>query len=144
MKILVCLIAVLTMSCASTKSNSTAQQITHEVLLQGSNGGYTTPKKMIIKNQKELQSVYTQINLTRKPGYRVPKVNFKEEMVIALFIGEKSSGGYAISISKIEDLETEVHAFIKETQPEGMATMAITQPFYFCKIPRTEKQIVFK
>ncbi|OIQ37626.1 MAG: hypothetical protein BM563_08115 [Bacteroidetes bacterium MedPE-SWsnd-G1] len=144
MKYVLYIITFLIFGCASGKQQNYTQEIQFETLVQGSNGGYLNNEFIIVKNQDELKTVYTQINKVRKPGFPIPKIDFEKELILALFLGEKTTGGHAISITKIIETIDEVQVFVQTNAPDGMATSAMTQPYYFCKIPRTEKSIVFK
>lgn len=130
----------------TVKNNTiTNQKPQIEVLVEGSHGGYETSKYLIIRNDKALQEVYAKINMIRSPEILVPKIDWKNEMVIALFMGQKNSGGYKISVKNIKSIDQNKDEItVKETAPQGMATTVITQPFYFCKVKRTDKDIVFK
>ncbi|GAB1309772.1 hypothetical protein KH5_24550 [Urechidicola sp. KH5] len=129
------------MSCASQKETN---YLAFEMLIKDSSGGFQSAKNSVIKSQSDLEQLYAQINKTRKPGYQVPEIDLKEEMVLALFMGERSSGGYSITVSKIVEKEDAMEVHYVETAPKGMATMAITQPFYMCKTKRSEKEVIFK
>ena len=121
------------------------QETKMEVLANESHGGYETSKYLVIKNQEALQEVYGKVNMIRRPGLPIPKIDWKNEMVIALFMGQKNSGGYSIIVDKITSLNNDTVEFLlKETKPEGMATTVICQPFYFCKVQRTDKEVIFK
>lgn len=116
-----------------------------EVLVQHSHGGYEQPQIKIIKEPKALQEVYAKINMTRRPGFPIPDVDFDKEMIIGLYMGEKNYGGYSISIDNVEETKKELIIFVKESTPEGMmATTVICQPFCIVKMPATKKEIVFK
>jgi len=130
----------------TVKNNTTTNQKPQvEVLAEGSHGGYETSKYLVIKDDKALQEVYAKINMIRRPGIPVPKIDWKNEMVIALFMGQKNYGGYKISVENIKSInQSKDEITVKETAPQGIATAVITQPFYFCKVKRTDKDIVFK
>ncbi len=126
------------------KENSNNQSTQIELLTKGSHGGYETEKYLVIKNQKELQTIYTKINMMRRPGIPVPKIDFENEMVIALFMGQKNYGGHSISIKNIKENNNKTEIIVEETKPKGMATTVICQPFYFYKINRIDKEVIFK
>lgn len=144
MKLVISIFLFVLIGCANTKQVKEPQKVTFETLLEGSHGGYRDGEFIIINNNKDLKRIYTQINKIRKPGFPIPKIDFNKELVIALFLGEKPSGGYSIYVSSIEETKNEFHVFIKESTPEGMVATVMTQPFYFCKISRIEKKIIFK
>lgn len=116
-----------------------------EVLANESHGGYETSKYMVIKDQEALQGIYGKVNMMRRPGIPIPKIDWKNEMVIALFMGQKNSGGHSISVDKITSLnDDKVELLLKEVGPGEFTNYVICQPFYFCKVQRTDKEVIFK
>ena len=123
-----------------SKNNS----IPFSVILQGEHSNVDKQKNIIITNNEELSSFYSKINMTRTPDFPVPKVNFKKNIVLGLFMGTKTTGGYSIEIDKIESYKNEIIVFYKEKSPKGMATMVITQPCLIVSIPKKDLPIRFK
>jgi len=135
----------------STKKPSTSIDMTkeqlflpkHTKILEGSHSNVTKEAYQIITSKEALQEVYAIINKTRRPGYSIPKIDFSKETVIGLFMGSKTSGGYAISIDHIDFKPDETLVNIVKKKPSCMATSVMTQPFYIAKIPKTDTKIVF-
>ena len=157
MKIFIYVIAAflfLNTSCKSNKKTTATKETDklvqqnssiskHTKLLSGSHNNITKEDNLIIRSQAELEKIYTTINKTRRPGYSVPKIDFSKEIVIALFMGSKTSGGYSIKIDHIDFKPEETLVNIIKSKPSGMATSVMTQPFYIAKIPKMAKKIVF-
>ena len=94
----------------------------------------------IIKDKAALVKLYEGIHDTE-----IPKVDFSKARIVALFLGQRSSGGYEINIKNVEEKDNKIYITIEEVSPNAgdMATMAITNPFIVAKINST-KEIVFK
>ena len=121
-------------SCGAQKQEI-EKEVTYELIESQSHGGYRNGQFQTIANQLDLKSLYTHLNLSRKPGLSLPEVNFETESIIALFMGEKMSGGYVIKIKSIQRINTnKIEIQIEETKPGDIATMAITSPFSIYKI----------
>jgi len=62
----------------------------------------------------------------------LPEVDFKSNIVVAVFMGEKKTVGYGICISKIEESANNIYVELEETQPSGGADVAqrLTQPYH--------------
>ncbi|RME77561.1 protease complex subunit PrcB family protein [Candidatus Woesearchaeota archaeon] len=73
-----------------------------------------------------------------------PSIDFNEQEVIALFQGEKPTGGYGISVIRVQDEGDEVVVYYVETVPEGIATQAITSPYHIITIKAQDKPVRFK
>lgn len=128
------LILVTITSCAIQNKNSN-KEIKLELIESHSHGGFKSEQYHTVTNHIELKQLYTQLNLSRKPGLPIPEVNFETESIIAFFMGQKMSGGFSIKIDSIKQInKTNVEIKLKETEPKDMATMAITSPFVVYKV----------
>lgn len=67
-------------------------------------------------------------------GFVARQIN--NEYYVVVFMGEQSTGGYAIAVTDIEDNEGKTNITVTETKPaEGdMVTQAITYPYQVVKI----------
>jgi len=136
-------------SCSSgiNKNNKPLQQSTvaFETLKQDVYGGMVASKFMIIKNEKDLDLVYSSINKSRTPELEMPTIDFDKETIIALFLGEKNSGGHSIAVEQIMNVNDKVNVVYRITSPKAgeMVTSVMTQPYCIIKIPKTSKEIVF-
>ncbi|MGS2760745.1 protease complex subunit PrcB family protein [Sinomicrobium sp. M5D2P9] len=145
-------VIILFCACMGAKQDGKAQSgdtgeksLDYKILLEDSYGGTDTAENRVITSQEELEKVYGIINRTRRPGIEVPKVDFTKSMVVAMFMGQRSSGGNRVEIEKIEEAGGAVQVYVRNIQPaEGdMTSMAITNPFIFAELPRSDKQVVF-
>jgi len=128
-----CSVLVLFLSCAS-KSTS----ISYQVLAQGDYNGKKTQSYQAIDNHEELNQLYKQIK-----DDLIPNVDFAKSRVIALYLGEKNTGGYSIGIENIRKENGKIIVKVRKTYPQGAVTMAFTQPYLIAKINTTRK-IVFE
>jgi len=151
MKFCVLLLAFL-LGCNSSKNINTSMdknyeytQISFETLVEDQTGGYVKEEIRVISDHKSLLEVYNFVNRIRKPGFPIPTIDFSKETVIAVFMGEKTSGGYAVSVESVKEEGENIIVQIKEIKPDpkDMVTMVITQPFCFVKINRVVKEVVF-
>ena len=100
----------------------------------------------VIDQEKDWNDLLDRINSVNNESdtFTETKIDFKEYMVIACFDQIRASGGYGIEATDIEKSGKNVDITIKKTQPQGMVTTVITQPFYIAKIPKTKNNIRFK
>lgn len=107
-------------------------------------GGLVEQKYLVITNKQHLKKVYAQINMIRKPSLPLPIVNFDSESIIALFMGQKNSGGFTVEIdSIIHKKDNSFVIIIKETTTTDMVSMAITLPFSIYKLNTPNPKIKF-
>ena len=110
----------------------------YTIVKQESYGGRETAGNETITTQAELVKLYAELNIEE-----VPSIDFKKQNVVALFMGQKRTGGYTISIGSLDVLNDTATIKVLETTPEGgMATMALTAPYCIASIPKTAKVVV--
>lgn len=132
MKKLVALFSVVILfSCSSTK---TAKDVSFQVLTDSGYRGKKTQSYEVIDNHQDLKKLYDTVK-----DELVPNVDFAKSRVVALFLGEKNTGGYTIGIESVRQEKGKVIVKVKKTYPEGMVTMAFTQPYMIAKIDTTQK-----
>jgi hypothetical protein len=127
-----------------SKQSTMVKDHSFEVLVESAHGGYNDPKILVIKEASMLSEVYGKINMTRKPGYPYPQVDFEKEMIIAIFMGEKNVGGYGVQIDHIQENDDTLSVYVKETSPGEMAMTVMCQPFSLVKMARSDKKMNFE
>lgn len=94
----------------------------------------------VIKDEASLKTLYQSIN-----NEDLPKIDFTKQRVVAVFLGQRNSGGYAIKIKNVTEKANKIYVEIEKISPkpgEGV-TMAITNPYSVAKI-NSSKEVVFK
>jgi len=66
--------------------------------------------------------------------------SFDGTIVIAQ-MGEKSTGGYNIEVESVKDTGRFMEVTFNSTSPEGLATMALTNPFVVIYLPNNHKDV---
>ncbi len=130
---------------SSMKNSNEKTQVLFEVLVEDQVGGFVKEETRVIRDRKGLLEVYGYVNRIRKPGFSIPKIDFSKETIVAVFMGEKTTGGFSVSIESIKEDKEKLTVQIKETKPSptDMVTMVITQPFCFVKINSVGKEFTF-
>lgn len=74
---------------------------------------------------------------------QLPTVDFTTHEVLAVFDGERSSGGYGIGVDEVTDNGGTRYIRIRHTEPGAscMTTQAITSPFQIVMVEKTTKTI---
>ena len=74
-----------------------------------------------------------------------PGIDFSSNIVLAVYMGERFTGGYHIEITNISESVFYIRVYIRETSPspDQLVTMALTQPHHIVKLNRIPKIIVF-
>ena len=119
-------------------SSINGKPLNMELLLQDDYSNVVTEEVILIKNQESLQSFFSKINKTRKPGLPVPDINFDENMLFVWCQGET----LATSIGLLFQKETEEAYKFKKVYPSGKSeNTAILSPFMLYKLPLSDKII---
>lgn len=124
-------------------NNVSNARISYKTLDQGANSGITTSRNLIVKDQAAWTSLWLSHN---KSSASIPNVDFSKNMIAALFLGERSSGCYAI-----EDVTTwratgkiQVSYHVRNPGPATLCTANITTPYIIIEIPRSEEAVEFQ
>lgn len=148
MKKIISTVAIIALiACNSSKESGNQSQISEqkkssellEVISESEYQGKDEKSFLIIQNQAELDDILKSVNSEKET-----KVDFKNSQAIALFLGQKNTGGYSISVENVEETSDEIIVKVKSTSPKPgeVATMALTNPYYVAKI-KSKKKIKF-
>ena len=111
------------------------QQIAFTTIQKGSYCGVSIAKELLITNKKDWNEFWVSFcRLVPRP--EAPAIDFRKQIVLAVFMGQQRSGGYSIEVSSVELAEDRLIASVKRSKSSGMTTMALTQPFHIVSIPR--------
>src|SRR5438128_2485214 len=81
---------------------------------RGVYGGMRTPAEKVIRTQAEWAALWKKLHATQIPPPAAPKVDFAKEMVLAVFMGERPTGGHAITIDRVELGAKEIRVTVRE------------------------------
>ncbi|MBC8644755.1 hypothetical protein H9W95_13935 [Flavobacterium lindanitolerans] len=73
--------------------NKKQQTALYQILSESAYQGKEAKSYEVIKDKASLEKLYETINDTQ-----VPKVDFTKERIVALFMGQRNTGGYAIKV----------------------------------------------
>lgn len=108
--------------------------------------GITERKNLIIRRQDEWAKLWNKHTSTRIPHPQAPVIDFSENIILAVFMGEKASGGFGVEITRVEKCENELVVFFSEVEPSAdtMVTAVLTQPYHIIKIEKIGLKTKFK
>jgi hypothetical protein len=129
----------------------TTGPVTFESVVQGANSGASAAANLVLRSQQELQASGIRLG----PG---AQVDWTRDMLIAVLMGTKNTGGYSVEITGIERKRMiaptifpppppvyylEVTADHRSPAPGSMVTMALTSPFHVVKLARSDERVDF-
>jgi len=126
-------------------SDSTENTSTSVVISEGVLSNISVQRFDIIRDSVALVALWTTQNLGFAGVADIPVIDFNQDMILALFLGSRISGGFTIEVESIEELSTQMIINILESVPGTgcPVTLGFTQPFQIVQIPKTDKTIVF-
>ncbi|MEO0143728.1 MAG: protease complex subunit PrcB family protein [candidate division WOR-3 bacterium] len=112
------------------------------------NFGIVYPEKgiKIFKSYSEFENFFK--SNTNIITDSIPKidVNFNKEILIGVFLGQRPTSGYSISVEKVLLENKKIVVYANEICPkkDQMVLMVITYPSVFIKIPKYEYPVELK
>lgn len=139
-KVVLTLLTLVLVSCASTVKNSGSKPL-FEVLTQQSDGGASIRFFEILSDPNEIAMLQNDDKLKNK----INSSDTQTSNFIVLNMGEKTSGGYKIGVESAVETDKNIIITIKETIPGAgtMNTQEITTPYCVVKI-NSKKEIIIK
>ncbi len=133
------LLIVLTIGCkckktAADKMDSNSNNVT--IIKENGYGGRDTESYQLVNNQTEFEALCRELKIQG-----APEVDFSKKSVAAVFMGQKRSGGYSITIKDVTVNGDTASVVVKNTTPgpDDIVTMALTAPYCVAVIPKAEK-----
>lgn len=98
------------------------------------NSQILSPRRVVARDLETFRSLWLEHGGSPES---LPEIDFKQEMVIGLFMGEQPTGGYAIEIARITEDNQQLTAWIKtrEPNPDQMVIQILTAPAHLVATP---------
>ena len=139
--------------CAACKSHAPAagekgpgNALPFETLVQGYQSGVHTADALLVVDEQHWAELWKRHANWRIPAASAPAVDFKKHSVLAVFAGDRPSGGYGLEVRWIapEKDVLSVRAHVKAPAPGALVPMSLTQPYHFVLLPRVSGATVLK
>jgi hypothetical protein len=130
-------IAIAATACATTATGGPALE------WKALHGGPPTATMLVARSEVEWQRLAALFGL-RPP---LPRLDFSRQMVVAMGLGERPTGGFAVTIVGAEERRGVLYVRYEERRPrpEEMVTQALTTPYHVRVLPRSDAgQVVFE
>lgn len=126
---------------------SAKEEIPFTVVAEGDTAAdYPDQQGVVIGSPAEWEAVWEQLHRYTIPQPALPEMDFTQHTVLAVFAGEKRSGGYTIRVERVTQTDQAVIVHVTETAPgpRDITTALITYPYQVVKIPRTSLPVHFE
>ncbi len=107
-------------------------------------------KSYVINNKNEWEKLWVILNIGTGPSDvplpPLPDIDFEKNTLIAVFMGEFTTGGHTIEIYKVVENKNNVEVSVNEKSPgkDCILTQAFTQPYHIVKIKKVDKGVIFR
>ena len=124
---------------AAAASTSGTQQVAWEVLAQGQHAiGFDKPQYILVSNQDQLTNLWYKAYGSQLNVPPVPTIDFSRETVLAVFDGQKPTGGYGLQVRGVSVQNGELYVDLVKKQPQqgALTTQAVTSPWLLIHVLR--------
>ena len=111
------------------------------VLAQGSFSGFSMqPDDVVVLRKSQFERLWAQ-----HAGTTPPAVDFAQESVIAVFMGNMPTGGFSVSVAHVETDGTQISVFVDNMSPGPKCNViqVNTNPFVIVKVPKISLPVIF-
>lgn len=111
-------------------------------MAQGAHSAVEEPKQAVARTASEWQALWRE-HAGSEP---VPAIDFAKEMVAAVFLGTRPTGGYGVDIfaARREGAVLIVEYRERRPPPGALASQALTSPFHIVRIARHDGTVTFR
>lgn len=133
-----------------TGSQNVSFETVHQSILSGGGDEGIEESLVVCNSQEELDALKTRMNKVNESTSFLDEAtfNFSKETVIAYFQPVRSSGGYSLQADSLVrntiNGETSFMMSYSLADPQGNATMMLTQPFIFIKTGKLNGPVDYK
>lgn len=131
---------LLAISCNNSQitSSNTDKMKDFEVLYLSEYGGSGQDKTEVITNPEGFKKFWNETVNLYSDSTIVPEVDFSSKMVVVQHFKSQNSGGTTYEITSVNQSSNKTEIFYTATPPDGMATMAITNPLMIVVVNKTD------
>lgn len=116
--------------------------VTFTTLDSGQQSNIDEPREVVVRTAAEWTKLWRQHAGDRER----PSVDFSKSTVIAVFLGSRPTGGYAVKVTAIEKEGSDVILTYGEEKParDAMLSQALTMPYHIVQTERHAGPVTFK
>ncbi len=133
------------LSCIGHGEGPVTTSLEFKIIEQGFRSGIHDQRAVAIRDEAAWNTLWTEHKRGPFPTTTPPQVDFSREMVVAVLLGERRTGGYSVNIINIAAVPEGLRVDYEEIRPGRgcLVTMAITYPFVIVRLPRVEGPVMF-
>jgi hypothetical protein len=142
------LTAALLVACAAGTSRGAQATIEHpfETILVEAHSGVSERRREVIRDEASWARLWAEIHAGLTPAPPVPAVDFARQMLIAVALGTRPSGGFGVKVRSVASRGERLEVAVAESCPAAgaMVTLSLTQPVEVVRVPRLTQTPTFQ
>lgn len=124
------------------------ERVAFEVIAQGSQADLVQEAKTVVVTQEEQWvALWKEIHGATLPRPEVPSIDFGQKRLLAVFLGQRPTGGHGVSIEQVTTSSSgglEVLYEVEAPDEGSMVTMALTAPYVVVAVPAGDGPVTFR
>jgi hypothetical protein len=122
-------------ACAASGA-MTVPQLKFETIAKNTRSGVREPLQIVVRSPEQWKALWKKHVASDPNSPPAPAVDFNNNIVAAVFSGEKPTGGYAVEIIAAEKSDGALLIYYREMSPRpgSIVTQVLTQPFHMVTV----------
>ncbi len=111
-------------------------------IAMGEQSGIHRARNVVVRNAGEWNRLWQEHG--EAAGKR-PAIDFRRDMVIAVFLGQRPVAGYRVRIVDVRQTPDALRVQVRERKPDGDALLAqvLTYPYVMIRLPQNDRPVEF-
>jgi hypothetical protein len=135
-------LTIVAAACVTGPSAAQSGSVAIVTVARGEFSGVSDAKEAVVRSTAD----WTALWRSHMPTEVAPAVDFSTGTVVAVFLGERPTGGFSVEITAIRhDGNTLVVAYTETApEPRAIVTQVVTSPFHIVKVPQHDGPVRFE
>jgi PrcB C-terminal len=118
-----------------------ADPVTFKTIDRGGQSNIESAREVVVRTAADWTKLWSE----HAGGRPRPRVDFTRSMVVGVFLGSRSTGGYSVDITRIEREGSDLVVTYRERKPDpaDIVTQVITMPYHLVTTERFAGPIRF-
>jgi hypothetical protein len=144
--LMLCALALLACTTGPSGSDENDSPQAFETVVSAFHSGIGEKRRETVRDQASWTRLWAEIHAGQTPVEPPPAVDFSREMLVAVALGTRPTGGFAVKVRGVATRGDRLEVAVLETcpPPGAMVTAALTQPVEVVRVPRLSQTPTFK
>jgi len=128
------------------EESAAGRPVSFRQLASGSRSGIVVPQELVVRSAEEWQRLWLAHEAGASPARPLPGVDFSDSVCIAIFAGERPTGGYAVKVERVVEAGGGLEVVYRVTGPApgDIVSQALTSPFQVISVASRQAPVRFR